>query len=166
MWYQTNPTFIPRGSRANWIYAWPKKTTDLCHHIEKLNQKINTRVYSSCLTVVDKFGTQLLYVGNGLLEKNSDKQIQMYQKYMQDLTTSTEYLWYWLICFLNLRKSGFHPKSAIHWKGTNLGENHWKLLDGIGSVAFLRGQYTSPQLHPCHRLFNQDGHQHSSTASL
>ena len=36
----------------------------------------------------------------------------------------------------------------------------------IGSMAFPRGQYTSPQLHPCHRLFDQDGHQHSSSASL
>ena len=35
----------------------------------------------------------------------------------------------------------------------------------IGSVAFPAGQYTSPQLHPCHRLFDQDGHQHSSSAS-
>ena len=29
----------------------------------------------------------------------------------------------------------------------------------IGSVAFPPGQCTSPQLHPCHRLFDQDGHQ-------
>ena len=36
----------------------------------------------------------------------------------------------------------------------------------IGSVAFPPGQYTSPQLHPCHRLFEQDGHQDSSPASL
>ena len=36
----------------------------------------------------------------------------------------------------------------------------------IGSVAFLPGQCTSPQLHPCHRLFDQDGHQNSSSASL
>ena len=36
----------------------------------------------------------------------------------------------------------------------------------IGSVAFPPGQYTSPQLHPCHRLFDQDGHQDSSSASL
>ena len=36
----------------------------------------------------------------------------------------------------------------------------------IGSVAFLLGQYTSPQLHPCHRLFDQDGHQDSSSAFL
>ena len=33
----------------------------------------------------------------------------------------------------------------------------------IGSVAFPRGQCTSPQLHPCHRLFEQDGHQDSSS---
>ena len=36
----------------------------------------------------------------------------------------------------------------------------------IGSVVFPPGQVISPQLHPCHRLFNQDGHQHSSSASL
>ena len=36
----------------------------------------------------------------------------------------------------------------------------------IGSVAFRPGQYTSPQLHPCHRLFDQDRHQDSSSASL
>ena len=29
----------------------------------------------------------------------------------------------------------------------------------IWSVAFPPGQCTSPQLHPCHRLFGQDGHQ-------
>ena len=32
----------------------------------------------------------------------------------------------------------------------------------IGSVAFLPGQCTSPWLHPCHRLFDEDGHQDSS----
>ena len=36
----------------------------------------------------------------------------------------------------------------------------------IGSVAFPPGQYISPQLHPCHRLFDQDWHQDSSSASL
>ena len=36
----------------------------------------------------------------------------------------------------------------------------------IGSVAFPRGQSTSPQLHPCHRLFDQDEHQGSSSPSL
>ena len=36
----------------------------------------------------------------------------------------------------------------------------------IGSVAFPPGQYTSPQLHSCHRLFDQDGPQDSSSPSL
>ena len=36
----------------------------------------------------------------------------------------------------------------------------------IGSVAFLPGQCTSQKFHLCHRLFDQDGHQHSSSASL
>ena len=36
----------------------------------------------------------------------------------------------------------------------------------IGSVAFPPGQCTSPQLHPCHRLFDQDGHHDTSLPSL
>ena len=36
----------------------------------------------------------------------------------------------------------------------------------IGSVAFPPGQCTSPQLHPCHRLFDQNRHQDSSSPSL
>ena len=36
----------------------------------------------------------------------------------------------------------------------------------IGSVAFSPGQCTSPQHYPCHRLFDQDGHQGSSSPSL
>ena len=36
----------------------------------------------------------------------------------------------------------------------------------IGSVAFPPGQSTSPQLHPCHKLFDQDGHQENSSAYL
>ena len=36
----------------------------------------------------------------------------------------------------------------------------------IGSVAFPSDQWTSPQLHPCHRLFDQDGHQDNSSLSL
>ena len=36
----------------------------------------------------------------------------------------------------------------------------------IGSVAFPPGQYINQQLHPCHRLFDQDGHQNSSSPYL
>ena len=36
----------------------------------------------------------------------------------------------------------------------------------IGSVAFPPGQCTSPKLHTCHRQFDQDAHQDSSSASL
>ena len=35
----------------------------------------------------------------------------------------------------------------------------------IRSVAFPVGQCASPELHPCHRLFDKDGHQDSSSAS-
>ena len=33
----------------------------------------------------------------------------------------------------------------------------------IGPLAFPPGQYISLQLHPCHRLFDRDGHQDSSS---
>ena len=36
----------------------------------------------------------------------------------------------------------------------------------IRSEAFPAGQCSSPQLHPCHRLFDQYGHQDSFSASL
>ena len=36
----------------------------------------------------------------------------------------------------------------------------------IGFVAFPAEQWISPLLYSCHRLFDQDGHQHSSLASL
>ena len=36
----------------------------------------------------------------------------------------------------------------------------------IGSVAFPTGQYSSPQLHRYHWLFDQDGHQDSFSPSL
>ena len=36
----------------------------------------------------------------------------------------------------------------------------------IGSVKFPPGQCTSPQLYPCDRLFDLDGHLDSSSASL
>ena len=36
----------------------------------------------------------------------------------------------------------------------------------IGSVTFPPGQCTSPQLHPCHRLFDLDWHQDRSSLSL
>ena len=36
----------------------------------------------------------------------------------------------------------------------------------IGSVEFPPGQCTSPQLHPCHRLFDQDGHRQFLTLPI
>ena len=61
-------------------------------------------------------------------------------------------------------------------KGLGLGFLYWGFNQEIpreeagtlqfGSVAFTAGQCTSPQLHPCHRLFVQDRHQDSSLASL
>ena len=65
-------------------------------------------------------------------------------------------------------------KTSIHhrWlaKGLELGLICWGFMGiqeeipseeantlQIGSVAFPWGQCTSPQLHPCHRLYDQDG---------
>ena len=59
----------------------------------------------------------------------------------------------WLLCW------GFKRfRGEIPWEEASTVQ--------IASVAFPPGQYTSRQLHPCHRLFDQDGHQDSSSASL
>ena len=52
------------------------------------------------------------------------------------------------------------------WGFKGVQEEIWSEEAGtlqIGLVAFPPGQYTSPQLHPCHRLFDQDRHQDSSS---
>ena len=69
----------------------------------------------------------------------------------------------------------------MHWVPTGLTVNkeyyvevlrefskrfHRKRPAQMRSVAFPPGQCTSPQLHPCHRLFDQDQHQDSSSSSL
>ena len=67
---------------------------------------------------------------------------------------------------------------GFHWTGSQQGILCWGFKgvqeeipsEGastlqIGSVAFLPGQCTSRQLHPCHKLFDQDGHQDSSSPS-
>ena len=53
-------------------------------------------------------------------------------------------------------------------KGLGLGLLCWGFKAStlqIGSVAFPPGQCASPQLHLCHRLFDQDKHQDTSSAS-
>ena len=75
----------------------------------------------------------------------------------------------------------WHDLHALgsHWKDSQQGILYWGFKGvqvkipseeastlQIRSVAFPQGQYTSPQFYPCHRLFDQDGHQDSSSASL
>ena len=70
------------------------------------------------------------------------------------------------------------PALGSHWSDSQQGIPCWVfkgVQEGIPreeastlqirSVAFPPGQCTSPQLHPCHRLFDQDGHQDSSSPS-
>ena len=49
-------------------------------------------------------------------------------------------------------------QQAIHWEEVSTLQ--------IRSVAFPPGQCTSPQLHPCHRLFDQHEHQDISSPSV
>ena len=90
-------------------------------------------------------------------------------------------------CWLSQTQEGqieqIHPQTFDdpffwqHWHDLHALGSHWTynqqgiLCWGfkgvqIGSVAFPPGKCTSPQLHPCHRLFDQDGHQDSSLPSL
>ena len=71
-----------------------------------------------------------------------------------------------------VRKS-IHQNWLAKGLGFGLGLLCWRfkgvqeeILLQIRSEVFPVGQCTSPQLHPCHGLFDQDGHQDSSSASL
>ena len=72
-----------------------------------------------------------------------------------------------------VRKS-IHQSWLVKWLGLGLPCWGFKGVQERVSVGrgqhssnpFPPGQCTSPQLHPCHRLFEQDGHQDSSSASL
>ena len=85
-------------------------------------------------------------------------------------------LWGMIRCVGGVRKSIHQSWLA---KGFGLGLLYWGFKGvqeeipreeastlPIGSVAFPPVQCTSPQLYPCHRLFDEDGHQDSSSASL
>ena len=62
----------------------------------------------------------------------------------------------WLAKGLGLLCWGFKGvQEEILWEAASTLE--------IGSVAFPTEQCTSPQLHPCRRIFDQDGHQDRST---
>ena len=86
-------------------------------------------------------------------------------------------------CLLGMMRGVERVRKSIHqsWltKGLGLGLLCWGFKGvqeeipseevstlQIGSVAFSPEKYTSLQLHPCHGLFDQDGHQDSSSASL
>ena len=84
-------------------------------------------------------------------------------------------LWEMMWCGGGVRKS-VHPSWLA--KGLGLGLLCWGFKGvqeeipreeastlQIGSVAFPPGQCASEQLHPCHRLFDQDGHQDTSLPS-
>ena len=85
-------------------------------------------------------------------------------------------LWGMMRCVGGVRKSIHHSWLA---KGLGIGLLCWGYKGvkeeiaseeasylQIGSVASPPGQYTSPQLHPCHRLFYQDGHRDISLPCL
>ena len=81
-------------------------------------------------------------------------------------------------CLWGMMRGVGWVRKLIHqsWlaKGLQLGLLYWGFKGvqveastlQIGSAAFPAGQCTSPQLPPCHRLFDQDGHQDSCSPSL
>ena len=88
---------------------------------------------------------------------------------------------WWFFFFFFFFRQHWHDVHALgsHWTDSQQGILCWGFKGvqeeipskeastlQIGSVPFPPGQCTSLQLHPCHRLFDQDGHQDSSSPSL
>ena len=115
---------------------------------------------------------------NGMLQTVFEHLAWIEHEFLSGISDSREAgsLWGMMRCVGGVRKSIHQSWLA---KGLGLGLLCWgfkgvqkEILSEeantlqIGSVVFPPGQCTSPQLHPCHRLFDQDGHQYCSSSSL
>ena len=115
------------------------------------------------------------------LGKNATKMYGMLQTAFGTSCMNRAWVLEWHKRFKEGRESVRGVRKSIHqsWLAKGLGLLCWGfkgvqeeiLLEEactlwIGSVAFPPGQCTSPQLHPCHRLFDQDGHQDRYSPSL
>ena len=129
-------------------------------------------------TLEERYAIKLFFK----LGKNATKMYQMLQTAFGASCMNRAWVFEWHKRFKEGRESvrddercGRSEKS-IHqsWLAKELGLLCWGFKGvqeeastlQIGSVAFLPGQCTSLQLHPCHRLFDQDGHQDSLSPSL
>ena len=137
-----------------------------------------TRTSSICFGLVRFYGRSTIV---GYLMPNPfhfDHLAWVEHQFLSDIRDSTKAgsLWGMMRGVVGVRKSIHQSWLA---KGLGLGLLCWGFKGvqeeisseeastlQIGSVAFPPGQWSSPQLHPCHRLFDRDGHQDSSPASL
>ena len=147
--------------------------TFLCRHI-KLSQTLENALCYTYYEMTD----QVLWFQLQMNSYSRNWNIWIEYQFLSGIRDSRKAgsLWGMMRSVGGIRKSIYHSWLV---KGLGLGLLCW-VFKGvqeeipseepstlqIGSVAFPAGQYTSQQFHPCRRLFDQDGHQDSSSASL
>ena len=143
---------------------WEKKFT--CHDIHGAFNKFSDFFVQAFKIVVDSwtFSILLLYIlwDDWPIFMSSGSKEQLQQQMEYTLLNPDCHSWW-----ISKMQSG-HKDTLEEWYAIKfcfkLGKNASTLQ--IRSVAFPPGQCPSPQLHPCPRLFDQDGHQNSSSPSL
>ena len=146
-----------------------------------LSQLVN---FKNAIWTLERYTIKLCFK----IEKNPQKRMECFRLLLEHLTwiehqflrgirdsRKAASLWEMMRGVGGVRKS-IHQSWFV--KGLGLGLLCWGFMGvqeeipweeasilQIGSVAFPPGQCTSQQLHPCHRLFEQDRHQHSSSPS-
>ena len=120
--------------------------------------------------VVDswKFTMLLLYIlwddKPIFMISGSNEQLQQQLEY--NLLKPDCYSW-WISKMQSGREDTLEERYAIKFcfkTRKKCNRNVWNASDCFWSI--LHESSTSPQPHPCHRLFDQDGHQDSSSPSL
>ena len=161
--------FVPRVLRED-------KKERRCHDIRKMVELINSdpAVLDALVTCDESWST-------AMTQRPSDRVASGGMLVLQDPRKSdranppTDFWWslfFW---------QHWHDLHALgsHWTDSQQGILCWGFKGvqveipseevsnlQIWLVVYPPGQCTNPQLNPCHRLFDQDGHQDSSSASL
>ena len=141
----------------NAIWTWGNIRTTICNKIvlklEKMPQK-RMECFRLLLEHLAWIEHQFL---SGIRDLRKAESLWMMMRGVRGVRKS-EYQ-SWLAKGLGLLRWGFKGvQEEIPWEEASTLQ--------IGSVEFPLGQCTSLQLYPCHRLFDQDENQDSSSASL
>ena len=145
----------------NAIWTWGHLRRTICNKIMFKLGKHATEAFSMLQTVLEHLGWIEHQFSSGIRDSRKAGSLWWMMRDVGEVRKSEQKRW--------LAKGLGLGLGLLCWgfKGVQqeIPSDEASILQ-IGSVAFPPVQCTSPNLHPCHRLFDRDGPQDSSSASL